>query len=84
MDAKSPAGALILHAAKGKNVADPSEHALAELKAVLEYNDAAPWGKRVSADAAMEMLAGLGWDRSRATLDAVCRRIFGRRSYGTP
>ena len=80
----SPAGALIERAQRGQHAADPSATALAELKKVLEHNDGAAWGKRVSADAALEMLASLGWDHSRQALDALCRRRFGRRSYGTP
>lgn len=81
---RTQADALIAKASRGHAIEEPSATALAELQKVLEYNAGAPWGKRVSAEAALEMLASLGWDRGRQALDTLCRRRFGRRSYGTP
>jgi hypothetical protein len=81
---RTHADALIERAKRGQHAADPSPTALAELKKVLEHNDHAAWGKRVSADTVLELLASLGWDHSRQALDALCRRRFGRRTFGTP
>lgn len=81
---RTQADTLIEKASRGRVADEPSAAALAELQKVLQYNDSAPWGKRVSADAALDMLSSSGWDHSRQALDALCRRRFGRRSYGTP
>lgn len=63
----------------------PSAAALAELRAVIEHNDASPRSVRVPADRAIELLRALGWGgKSRVAFEAVCKRHFGRRSYGTP
>jgi hypothetical protein len=81
---RTQADALIAKASEGQHMADPSATALAELGKVLEYNDEAPHKRRVSAAAAIEMMQSLGWKGSRQALDALCRRSFGRRTYGTP
>lgn len=55
----------------------------AELAKVCAYNDGTPWGKRVSADAAIVMCRKMGWTgTSRNALDTVCRASLGRKSYG--
>jgi hypothetical protein len=85
VDATSAADALIAKVSRGTSIAPPSPAALAELRKVLDYNDAtrAPT-KRVSAGSAIEMMRGMGWQGSSKTvLDRVCREL-GRRSYGTP
>jgi hypothetical protein len=82
---QTQADALIAKVRLGTSIAPPSSAAMAELRKVLAYNDAtrAPT-KRVSIDAAIEMLRGMGWQgSSKSSLDRVCREI-GRRSYGTP
>lgn len=78
------AAALIAKAKSWCTLPDPSAQALAELRLLLEHNDTATKHERVGADAAINMLRGLGWKgTSRKALNAVCTRLFGRRSYGT-
>ena len=88
MKAKSKptkAAALIAAAQSKSRAPDPSPEALAELKALLDHNDASSRTYRVSAEAATKMLNGMGWaPRARRCLDDLCRRHFGRHSYGTP
>jgi hypothetical protein len=64
----------------------PSEYALAELRKVIAHNDSVRGNYgRVRAEDACEMLAGLGWTgASRTALNTVCRKLLGRRSFGTP
>lgn len=78
------AAALIAKAREGQHTSDPSADALKALQEILEYNDGAPRPRRVSCDAVLEMLHAAGWQGARCSLDALCRRRFGRRSYGTP
>ncbi|HEY3496233.1 MAG TPA: hypothetical protein VGK73_16150 [Polyangiaceae bacterium] len=65
---------------------DPSPEALAELRKLIDHNDACGSMRgRVRAERAVEMLRGLGWaGGSRQALDTLCTRVFGRSSYGTP
>lgn len=81
---RTRADALIEKASQGQHLADPTPQAMVELKKVLDYNEAAPHKRKVSAAAAIEMLQSFGWIGSRQALDALCRRNFGRRTYGTP
>lgn len=80
---RTQADALIAKASRGQHMTDPNPTALAELQKVLKYNDDAPHKRKVSAVAAVEMLHSFGWAGSRQALDSLCRRSFGRRSYGT-
>ena len=78
------AAELIASAKRGQHMAEPNAKALAVLEKVLAYNDGAPHKRRVSAEAMLETLHGFGWLGARPALDSLCRRRFGRRSYGTP
>lgn len=81
----APAAAKLIAAAKARQfTAAPPEAALAGLREVLAYNDTVPLRARVSADDAIAMLAEHGWTcRSRQGLDSLCRRVLGRKTYGT-
>lgn len=83
--ALAPSAAKLIAAAKQRTAVEaPSDDGMAELRALVEYNDTVPCPARVSADDALEMLRGYGWARaSRGALDALCKRAFGRKSYGT-
>lgn len=78
------ADALIASAQRGRHLAEPNAKALAVLEKVLAYNDGAPHKRRVPAEAMLETLRGFGWNGARHALESLCRRRFGRRSYGTP
>ena len=83
----SPADALIARVAgNGASKALPNEHALAELRKVIAHNDSVPGNHgRVRAEDACELLSALGWaGASRTALNTLCRKVLGRRSYGTP
>jgi hypothetical protein len=60
----------------------PSPEALAELKKVLDANDAAPRSERVRAEDAIELLRSYGWSGSRSLFERVIRRVFDR-GYGS-
>lgn len=78
------ATALIAAAKARQFTAAPPEAALTELREVLAYNDTVPVRARVSAADATDMLAAHGWTcTSREGLDSLCRRVLGRKSYGT-
>lgn len=81
----SPADALIASHRSRLTLADPPGQACAELVKILAHNDAQTRNAcRVSADAVIEMLRGLGWrGGSRAALNSLCARLYGRRSFGT-
>jgi hypothetical protein len=80
---RAPAAAKLIAAAKARQfTAAPPE--LAELREVLAYNDTVPFRARVSAEDAIDMLAKHGWTcTTRAGLDSMCRRVLGRKTYGT-
>lgn len=82
----SPADALIAAQKKCLTLADPPANACAELAKILTHNDVQPRNaSRVGADAAIKMLRELGWaGGSRAGLNSLCARRFGRKSFGTP
>lgn len=82
---KSGAAALIA-AAKSKQLGAPdlTPAQLAELQAVLDFNDSVPRARRVTAEATAEMLGALGWPcKDHTTLAKICRRQLGRRSFST-
>lgn len=57
---------------------------MAELREVLAYNDTVPFRARVSAEDMIAQLAEHGWKcTSRVGLDSMCKRVLGRKSYGT-
>jgi hypothetical protein len=82
---RAPAAANLIAAAKARQfTAAPPEAALAELREVLAYNDTVPFRARVSAEDAIDMLAKHGWTcTTRSGLDSMCRRVLGRKTYGT-
>jgi hypothetical protein len=73
----SAAQALIAKATAAKD-ALPAR-ARAELAALMEHNDGATQAQRVSADAALAMLATLGVQMGRSKFDQVIKREFGRK-----
>jgi hypothetical protein len=77
---------LIKRASAATTLAPPSAKAMAELKKVLEHNDAARGNhRRVRAEDACELLRAHGWSgSSRTALDTLCQKVLGRRSFGTP
>ena len=83
----SPADALIAKVASGTMRAQPPPEALAALRKILTHNDAtsAP-NKRVGSQAAIDMLQEhYGWQgASISSLNTLCRRALGRKSWGTP
>lgn len=82
--AATPAAALIAAAKQRQFTAAPPEAALADLREIIAYNDTVPLRARVSADDAINMLGKHGWTcRSRQGLDSLCRRVLGRKTYGT-
>jgi hypothetical protein len=82
----SPAAALINKASTELVLQPPSPVALAELRKLLDHNDACGGMRgRVRAERAVEMMRSLGWSgASRKALDSLCVRVFRRSSYGTP
>lgn len=86
-DAHTSAAALIAAAASNRHtgVPDPSETAIAELGKVLAHNDSSARWNRVRQTDAIKMLQGMGWTgASSIALDSLCRRVFGRKSWGSP
>ena len=83
---RASADALIQQARAASHApADPPAEALAELGKILAYNDCASATRRVSAQAAIDMLRAHGWTgTSRDGLSALCARRLGRRSYANP
>lgn len=83
----SPADALIAKVRSGTSRAMPPLAALDALRKILEHNDvtSAPT-KRVGSQAAIDMLQEhYGWQGSSlSSLNNLCRRAFGRKSWGTP
>jgi hypothetical protein len=81
----APAAAKLIAAAKARQfTAAPSEAAMAELNEVLAYNDTVPFRARVSAADMIAHLSEHGWTcTSRVGLDSMCKRVLGRKSYGT-
>jgi hypothetical protein len=82
----SPADALISKAKTGTGIAMPSVAGLNALRVVLDHNDTQSGPtKKVGSQAAIDMLRDhYGWcGQSVVGLNAVCRRAFGRKSWGT-
>lgn len=83
----SPADALIASVKHGTSRALPPPEALEALRKVIAHNDhtSAPT-KRVGSQAAIDMLQEhYGWQgTSLSSLNNLCRRAFGRKSWGTP
>jgi hypothetical protein len=81
-----PAAALIAGAKHGTALGAPSDEGLKALRTILDHNDSqnAPT-KRVGSQAAIDMLqAHYGWKgASISALNALCRRAFGRKSWGS-
>lgn len=66
-------------------VPDPPDTAVDELSVLVKHNDSVGVRLRVSSADAIEMLRGLGWaGHSRESLDSLCRRRLGRKTYATP
>ncbi len=82
----SPADALIETVRRGASRDLPPQAAMDALRKLIEYNDTASGpSKRVGIQAAVTMLTEhYGWEGGRYALDALCRKAFGRRSWGTP
>ena len=77
----------LIQKAKGaaSRMPDPSREAQAELRKILEWNDSARWNQRVGHPAVLQLLQTMGWQgRNRQTLDRLCARLFGRKTFGTP
>ncbi len=86
--APSPAAALIAKAKNPKTVEDVGSGGIEALRELIAHNDSISRSdsSRVSADAATKMLRDhFGWSgNSRCALNSLCRRLFGRTSWGTP
>lgn len=84
---KDPAEALIETIRYGVAKALPSPEALTALRRLIEHNDSesAPT-KKVGAHAAIALLQKhYAWKgASISALNSLCRRAFGRKSWGTP
>lgn len=84
MKKTSPAAKLIASRRDWCGVPDPTPAALHELTLLVNHNDSVSVRLRVSAADALTMLNGLGWSgRSRESLDSLCRRRLGRKTYAT-
>lgn len=83
---KAADAAALIAKAKTRNVAaDPSDAAMTELKKILAYNDLASWSTKVSFEDVSAMLTAHGWTLTgRDSLNSLCRRAFGRASFGKP
>lgn len=82
-----PAAGLIDAVRFGVSKPLPSVEALSALQKLIKYNDAAEGPtKRVGSQSAIDMLqTHYGWKgTSISALNALCRRAFGRKSWGTP
>jgi hypothetical protein len=85
--ANDPASVLIATVSAGTTKADPSPEGLAALRKLVAHNDSqdAPT-KKVGFTAAIAMLQKhYGWKGSSiSALNSLCRRVLGRKSWGTP
>jgi hypothetical protein len=82
-----PAAALIAKASRGTAKDEPPAEAVAALRKLCAHNDTQTSNvKKVGSGAAIEMLhTHYGWKGvSLSSLNSVCRRILGRKSWGTP
>lgn len=81
-----PAAALIATVSAGTTKADPTPEGLDALRKVIAHNDSqdAPT-KKVGVNAAIDMLnTHYGWKgKSISSLNSLCRRVLGRKSWGT-
>lgn len=74
----------LINNALKSSISMPSDKALAELKKLLDHNDAqANRLLRVPASAACELLTSHGFPCQRLKLDRVCRAAFGRKTYSS-
>ena len=85
MPKRLTAASVIAQASERERVAPPSAKALAELKKILEHNDAQrTTNKRVHFNRAIEVLQANGWaGKSLLALNNVCKAL-GRQGYAKP